>query len=122
MTIERPPLPVTVVAPVQAEQAPQPSSMRVSQSSSTVLHASSGGAHASNMHVALQVCVPELAQVVVQGLVAPTRHVNPSSTTESQLSSIPLQISAGGVHTPRVQVAEHGCVPVVPHSVVHGVV
>jgi hypothetical protein len=44
--------------------------------------------------------------------------MKPSSRVPSQSSSIPLQISVGGVHVPYMQSAPQACVPVVPQLAV----
>jgi hypothetical protein len=55
----------------------------------------------------------------VQLRLAPAAQVNPSSGTESQSSSRPLQVSAGGAHAPQVQLAPQVRAPVDPQLVVH---
>ena len=42
----------------------------------------------------------------------------PSSTCESQSSSNPLHVSAGGMHEPQAQELEQSCVPAEPQLVV----
>lgn len=48
---------------------------------------------------------------------APGRHMKPLSMVPSQSSSIPLQVSTGGVHVPQVQEVEQRRLPVDPQAV-----
>src|SRR5688500_1891037 len=77
--VNRPPGVETVVEPGHATQAPQPSSIIESQSSSTVLQASVGGLHAPKLHVPSHTCVPVLPQPVVHVPLDPGAQTNPSS-------------------------------------------
>jgi hypothetical protein len=108
-----------LVAPGQAAQEPHPSSVTPSQSSSTELHTSAGGAQAApHSQLPLHVCVPVEPQVVVQDRVAPAQQVDPSSQTVSQSSSMPLQTSAGGAQMPQAHDKEQTRVPAEPQVVV----
>jgi hypothetical protein len=98
---------------------PQPSSTVESQSSSTPLQLSMGGAQEPHAHDAEQVRDPVEPQLVVQLPVAPWTHVWFSSMDPSQSSSDPLQASVGGEQLPHAQLPEQVREPVVPHVVVH---
>src|SRR5437868_3081591 len=82
---------------------PDVSSQRPLQSSSTRLHVSAGGLHPESVHVSLHVCVPPLPHAVVHDFhPVPFTHPDVSSTRPLQLSSLPLQISAGAApHAPQ---------------------
>jgi hypothetical protein len=60
--------------------------------------------------------VPHQPQLCVS--VAPRQQAQPLSQPETQSSSAPLQVSAGGTHAPQVQLGEQVCVPVELHEVV----
>jgi hypothetical protein len=105
-----------VVDPTAHEK---PSSTVASQSSSTPLQLSAAAVHAPHPQLESQVCMPLDPQVVVQLLIAPTAQVNPSSGTPLQSSSMPLQVSAGGEHTPHEQLVLHTRLPVEPQLVMH---
>jgi hypothetical protein len=105
------------MAPLRQEK---PSSTFVSQSSSRSLQVSTGGVHAAaGTHAALQLRVPVLPHTVVHAEGTPAQQPKPSSHVPSQSSSRPLQVSAGGVHVPNVQLDPHERVPLDPHVVVH---
>jgi hypothetical protein len=106
--------------PVVPEGHAKPSSTLESQSSSTPLHVSEGGAHMPHVQLAPQVREPLLPQLVVQLPDAPATHSRASSIEPSQSSSALLQASGGGAHAPQPQAAEHVREPVVPQLVVHG--
>jgi hypothetical protein len=101
------PLPVVPQVVAQDTVAPRmqanPLSTTVSQSSSSPLHVSAGGAHVPHAHEALHVREPVEPQVVVQGPELPREQANVSSVAPSQSSSLPLQTSAGGEHVPQAQ-------------------
>jgi hypothetical protein len=115
----RPPVPLTAIAPVHPKQPVQPSSTIVSQSSSTPLHASVA-VHAPNAHDALHVCVPIVPHEVVQFCIAPGLHAKPSSTRESQSSSPMPHASGGSMHAPHAHPALQRREPVDPQLVVQG--
>jgi hypothetical protein len=102
----------------------KPSSGTVSQSSSIMLHVSTGGVQspgAGSAQVSLHNALPVVPQNVVQGSEAPRMHGKPSSRTRSQSSSSPLHVSAGGEHEApvgRVQLAVQTPLPVLPQVVV----
>jgi hypothetical protein len=95
----------------------KPSSTRVSQSSSVPLHSSAGGAHVPHAQLAPHTREPVESQLVVHDPVAPARHVNPSSTSESQSSSTPLHVSAGLLQLPQAQLEPHVREPIEPQAV-----
>jgi len=89
--------PSTVQLPVLPWQHAKPSSHVPSQSSSTPLQVSAGGAQAPHTHVDEQVFVPLDPHELVHEFVLPLQQPMPSSHVPSQSSSTPLQVSAGGV-------------------------
>jgi len=95
------------------------SSIEPSQSSSTPLHPSGGGAQLPSVHAALHVRAPVDPQLVVQEVIVPETQPKPSSVVESQSSSAPLHVSAGGLHALQVQSPAHVRVPLDPQAVVH---
>jgi hypothetical protein len=95
------------------------SSRMPSQSSSSPLHASIGGVHVPQLQLDVQVREPVVPQLVVQEPDAPGTQVNVSSIRPSQSSSVPLHVSAGGVHAEYMHVALQVRAPVVPQLVVH---
>src|SRR5690606_24647107 len=123
------PVPVLPQLVVQLEGVPRAqaksSSGTPSQSSSTPLHVSAGGAHAApvgSSHALVQAPVPVVPHAVVHETLPPTLHVKPSSGTPSQSSSTPLQLSTGGVQADAgagSQAAVQVPVPIVPQVVVH---
>ena len=96
----------------------QPGSSQVpSQSSSTPLQTSAGGVQVPQLQELLQVCDPMVPHVVVQYWVAPRQQPG-SSQKPSQLSSVPLQTSAGTWQASHVQPLLQALDPGVPHQVV----
>src|SRR5512139_2619386 len=88
----------------------------MSQSSSTPLHASTGGVQVPHPHVAVQLWRPVELHDVLQFCTAPGTHWKSSSICMSQSSSTALHASTGAFH---VQSVAQLRVPVVPHVVVH---
>jgi hypothetical protein len=76
------------------------------------------------VHVPLHTRMPDEPHMVVHGCIAPGLHSVVSSVRPSQLSSMPLHASDGGVHVAlSVQlVASQRREPVVEQLVVHGAV
>jgi hypothetical protein len=72
------------------------------------------------MQVAEQVFIPGVPQAVVQGVGTPAQQPKPLSQPDTQSSSMPLQVSAGGTQAPGAQPAEQVRVPEEEHEVVHG--
>ncbi len=110
---------LTVQLALVPAQQPKPSSHVPLQSSSTPLQTSAGGMQVPSAHVLSQVCIPVLPQLVVHDWLEPWTHAKVSSAVPLQSSSIPLQISAGGMQAPNAQVLSQSCIPVVPQLVVH---
>jgi hypothetical protein len=110
---------LVVHVPLEPAAHVKPSSTIVSQSSSIPLHASAGGAHEPHAHDAVQVREPVEPQLEVHAPLEPAAHVKPSSTSASQSSSSPLQVSAGGLHVPHVHIALQVREPAEPQLVVH---
>jgi hypothetical protein len=108
---------VVVHDPVLPWRQPKSSSVRPSQSSSTLLHVSVA-AHAPHAHVAEHVRVPGVPHDIVHDPVLPWRQPKSSSVRPSQSSSRPLQASTGGVQAPQTHVAEQAREPVLPQEAV----
>lgn len=115
-------VPVLMQLVVHACTAPmkhaKPLSMTPSQSSSMPLHSSAGGLQVPHAQLPLQVRLPIVPHAVVHAPIRPAQHAKPSSHTPSQLSSVPLHVSAGGWHAFQLQPALHVRVPLVPQLVV----
>jgi hypothetical protein len=103
--------------PLVPAQQVKVSSQLESQSSSIPLHASMGGVQEPQLHEAVHVRIPAVPQPVVQLPVVPGMQVSVSSMEPSQSSSIPLHVSAGGLHMPKVHEEPHVRVPVEPQLV-----
>jgi len=85
------------------------------------LHVSAGGLQVPHEQVEEQVRIPEDPQLVVHPSVEPRQHPRPLSHSSSQSSSMPLQVSEGGVQSPgpgSVQVSLQRPVPELPQLVV----
>jgi len=113
--------PVVPQLVVQGELVPMqqahPSSHPPSQSSSIPLHTSAGGMQLPHEHKLEQVLDPVVPQVDVQLPSVPWQQGHPSSHVPSQSSSIPLQVSEGGIHAPHSHDALQVWLPVVPQDV-----
>jgi len=68
-------------------------------------------------HEEVQVLVPVEPHEVMQLPVEPLQQANPLSHVPSQSSSMPLHVSAGGLHAPQLHVALQILVPVEPQPV-----
>jgi hypothetical protein len=99
-------------------QHAKPLSQPLTQSSSSPLHASSGGVHTPHEQSSAHVRDPVDPHAVVHPSTASLQHAKPSSQPFAQSSSTPLQVSAGGAHASQSQLAEQVSTPVVPHPVV----
>ena len=95
------------------------SSVLPSQSSSLPLQVSAGGVQLLQEHVSEQVLLPVEPHEVVHAPDEPAQQIKPLSQLPSQSSSLPLQVSAGGVQVPQEHDDEHTLLPVEPHEVVH---
>ena len=96
-----------------------PSSTRVSQSSSPDPHRSVGGMQALQVQSLRHERIPEEPQLVVHAMVAPCTHANTSSGAPLQSSSIPVHVSAGAAQTLQPHDAPQVRLPVVPQLVMH---
>jgi len=111
----------TVQLPTLPWQHAKPLSHVPSQSSSTPLQISAGGVQSPQTHEAEQAFVPLVPHEVVHEFVLPLQQPIPSSHIPSQSSSMPLQVSAGGLQSPpdgSWQRSVHSPDPCVPHEVV----
>ena len=100
------------------------SSIRVSQSSSRPLQASTGTWQELRLHEAVHVTTPEEPQLVVHVCVSPAQQLKSSSHGPSQSSSSPLQISEVGLQASgggTMQFSVQVPVPVEPQEVVQEV-
>ena len=106
---------------VQLSVAPaaqmKPLSAAPSQSSSRPLQLSAGGLQALQAQPLAQVLSPVEPQEVVQLPVAASTQAKPLSLLPSQSSSLPLQLSAGGMQLFQVQAAPQAPAPTVPQLV-----
>ena len=111
---------VVQLVTASGEQA-KPSSMTVSQLSSTPLQISSGTVHAPHEQSAAHSRVPVEPHEVVQDPVLPAQHAmpGPSSQAVLQSSSTPLHTSAGGEQTFQPHAPLQVREPVVPQLVMH---
>jgi hypothetical protein len=107
-----------VQVPVVPAQQVHPSSHRMSQSSSMPLQTSAGGMQVPQAQELPQVLEPLVPQDVVQVSVLPAQQVKPLSQVPSQSSSVPLQVSAGGVQEPQEHEEEQVRLPALPQLVV----
>jgi hypothetical protein len=110
---------LVVHEPVEPIAQANASSVRVSQSSSLALQASTGGAQVPHAHELEHTREPVEPQAVVHDPVEPRQHAKPSSHALLQSSSMPLQASGGGEQTPQLHTALHTRAPVVPQLVMH---
>jgi hypothetical protein len=123
------PVPIVPHDVVHATLAPRtqakPLSGPLTQSSSTPLQTSAGGAHDAPVGIVqdgVQLPVPADPQVVVHGTTALCTQAKRLSGPPTQSSSRPLHVSAGGVHDApvgRAHAAVHVPVPAEPQVVAH---
>jgi len=109
---------VVVQLPDWPAQHAKVSSHRLSQSSSAPLQVSAGGTQLPQAQEPEQVRVPVVPQVVAQLVLVPEQHVQPSSQSPSQSSSMPLHVSDGVLQLPQLHDPEQRRVPDDPQLVV----